>query len=143
MKNVSLDLSHNDPEKLFGEFLNPLEKFFPRKDDEDTTVAVKVEDRRGYVSTAMVIVEVTQVRPGDYDDNWTALAEWKFYKDGTAVPKDGGEDDQVNWSIAACEIVRVCHDQMLREIKRVDERVKPALAKLEATFPSACEVAEI
>ena len=116
----------------------PLAKFFLHKDIENATVIVEVADRRGYVSVAMATVDV---RP--FDSDYPSLAQWEFYEDGTAIPKDCGDDDQVDWSTAATEIVRVCHEQMCKEIKRVDERVKPALARLELAFPLLCAVPEI
>ena len=135
MMAISLDLSHNDPNRLFKEFLDPLAKFFPRRDDENTIVEVKVEDQLGCVGDRVAIVEVTQVRPWDYEDNWTTLAEWEFYEDGRAIPESGGDDDSVDWSTAAREIVRVCHEQMCKEIKRVDKQVKPAIVRLKVAFP--------
>lgn len=141
MSVLSLDLSHNDFERLLAEFLGPLAKFFPRKkDEEETTVEVEVEDRRHYTSGTVV------VRIAPYfkvDDESQYIAQWEFFEDGTVVKGFHRDDGESDWSTVAQEIVSLIREQMRKEIKRVDERVKPALAKFEETFPSLREVLEI
>ena len=141
MSVLSLDLSHNDFERLLAEFLEPLAKFFPgKKDEEETTVKVDVEDRRHHTSESVVV----RIAPYFLQvDESPYVAQWEFFEDGTVLKGIHRDDGESDWSTVALEIVRLIREQMCKEIKRVDERVKPALAKFDEAIPSLCEVLEI